>query len=128
MKLAASTSLVLYAAVAGCALTPTLVAQPVPARADIVPLVDAHQHLWSPATAANASDIPRAAVKLPEDLDAFLKERMRAATSKAALPDLYVEGAWFLESFNPSWIQSRDSIVAWWIGATDTPYDLEPVG
>ena len=98
------------------------------ASARITPILDAHQHLRSPASATNASDIPPATVTLPAELDAFLKARIAAEMNKSALADLYTEHAWLLQSFDPGWIQSRDSIADWWAGSTDSPYGIEPVG
>lgn len=97
-------------------------------RADIVPAVDAHQHLISPASAARQSEKPPPTVALPPELARFLKARIAASMDRAALPAVYTDRAWLLESFNPGFIQTRDSIVDWWIGSTDTPYDLVPVG
>ena len=101
---------------------------PRPERAQISPAVDAHQHIISPAIAAHQSEKPPPTVTLPPDLAAFLKGRISASMDRAALPALYTERAWLLESFNPAFIQTRDSIVDWWIGSTDAPYDLVPVG
>lgn len=115
---------VLFAGNAGAQRAPL----PGSARSAITPVLDAHQHLISPAIAEFQSEKPPVTVELPPDLGAFLKARIAAARDRAALPALYTERAWFLESFNPAFIQSRDSIVDWWIGATDSPYDLVPVG
>jgi len=97
-------------------------------RADLAPAVDAHQHIMSPAIATHQSETPPPTVTLPADLQAFLQARIAAARDRAKLTDLYVANAWLLESFNPAFIQTRDSIVDWWVGATDSPYDLVPVG
>lgn len=97
-------------------------------RSDIRPAVDAHQHLISPVNAEHQSEKPPPTVTLPAELAAFLRARIAASMDRRALPDLYTERAWFLESFNPGFIQSRDSIVDWWVGSTDSPYDLVPIG
>ena len=97
-------------------------------RSAIAPAVDAHQHLMSPAIAEHQSEKPPPTVTLPPELAAFLQARIAASMNRSALPDLYTERAWFLESFNPGFIQTRDSIVDWWIGSTDSPYDLVPIG
>jgi predicted TIM-barrel fold metal-dependent hydrolase len=94
----------------------------------LAPVLDAHQHLRSPAAAAHGSDIPPASVSLPSDLSEFLAARIKAEQDKSALAGLYVEHAWLLQSFDPAWIQTRDSIAEWWAGATDSPYGLEPIG
>jgi predicted TIM-barrel fold metal-dependent hydrolase len=97
-------------------------------RSAIVPAVDAHQHLMSPAIAEHQSEKPPVTVTLPPELRDFLQARISASRDKAALGTLYTERAWLLESFNPGFIQTRDSIVDWWVGSTDSPYDLVPVG
>jgi predicted TIM-barrel fold metal-dependent hydrolase len=94
----------------------------------LAPIVDAHQHLRSPAAAANSSDQPPPRVSLPPELDAFLQARIKAEMDKSALATLYTEHAWLLQSFDPAWIQTRDSIADWWSGATDSPYGLDPIG
>jgi predicted TIM-barrel fold metal-dependent hydrolase len=97
-------------------------------RSQLAPAVDAHLHLISPAIAAHQSEKPPPTVTLPPELHAFLQARIAAARDKASLGALYTEHAWLLESFNPAFIQTRDSIVDWWVGSTDSPYDLMPVG
>jgi len=92
------------------------------------PVLDAHQHLRSPAAATASSDLPPAKVTLPPELDAFLQARIKAEMDKPALAALYTEHAWLLQSFDPAWIQTRDSIAGWWTDATDSPYGLDPVG
>ncbi|MFL5480292.1 MAG: amidohydrolase family protein [Gemmatimonadaceae bacterium] len=106
----------------------TATAQASGSVADIAPVLDAHQHLRSPAAAAHGSDIPPPRVSLPPDLGAFLDARIKAEQDKSALAGLYVEHAWLLQSFDPAWVQTKDSIADWWVGATDAPYGLEPVG
>jgi hypothetical protein len=94
----------------------------------LAPVVDAHQHLRSPAAATNSSDHPPPKIALPPELDAFLRARIEAEMDKSALATLYTEHAWLLQSFDPAWIQTRDSIADWWSGATDSPYGLDPIG
>jgi predicted TIM-barrel fold metal-dependent hydrolase len=106
----------------------SLGAQAATTGSSAVPILDAHQHLRSPASATNASDIPPATVAPPPDLAAFLQARRAAETNKGRLADLYTEHAWLLQSFDPAWIQTRDSIADWWVGSTDSPYGIEPVG
>jgi predicted TIM-barrel fold metal-dependent hydrolase len=94
----------------------------------LAPILDAHQHLRSPAAATNSSDLPPAKVTLPPELDTFLQARIKAAMDKPALAALYTARAWLLQSFDPAFIQTRDSIADWWTGATDSPYGLDPIG
>ncbi len=98
------------------------------ARSLIAPAVDAHQHLMSPAIAEHQSEKPPPTVTLPPELRDFLRARIAASMKRTTLAELYTEHAWLLESFNPAFIQTRDSIVDWWVGSTDSPYDLVPIG
>lgn len=93
-----------------------------------VPQLDAHLHLFSPAVAALVSDPPREAVTLPQPLEEFLRARVATARDREALGKLYMRDAWLLESFNPGWVRSGDSIAAWWANNTESPYGLVPVG
>jgi uncharacterized protein len=120
-----SGSLFIWSPPNGVAFAAAQVAQP---ASTVTPIVDAHQHLRSPAAAANSSDQPPPKATLPPELDAFLKARISAEMDKSALAGLYTEHAWLLQSFDPAWIQTRDSIADWWTGATDSPYGLDPIG
>lgn len=127
--------LILAFPLASCATsaTPAPVPQAAPAAAplraeDIVPLVDHHQHLMSPAAAQASSDPRFVAVALPPALDSLLKARIRGSTSKAALAALYTKEAWLLQSFGPGWVRGGDEMAAWWSGNTNEPYHLAPVG
>src|SRR3954471_22704287 len=51
----------------------------------VAPILDAHQHLRSPAAATNSSDLPPAKIALPPELDAFLQARLKAEMDKSAL-------------------------------------------
>jgi predicted TIM-barrel fold metal-dependent hydrolase len=100
-----------------------------PARASgLTPVLDAHQHLRSPTAAKNTSDTPPAKISLPPELDAFLQSRIKAQMDKPRLAELYTQHAWLLQSFDPAWIQTRDSIASWWVDATDSPYGIDPIG
>jgi predicted TIM-barrel fold metal-dependent hydrolase len=99
-----------------------------PRDASLAPILDAHQHLRSPTAATNSSDLPPAKVTLPPELETFLQARIKAEMDKTSLAALYTEHAWLLQSFDPAWIQTRDSIADWWTDATDSPYGLDPVG
>lgn len=99
-----------------------------PRDASLAPILDAHQHLRSPAAATNSSDLPPPRITLPPELETFLQARIKAEMDKSSLASLYTEHAWLLQSFDPAWIQTRDSIAGWWTDATDSPYGLDPVG
>jgi len=108
-----------------CAVTLVCVC---PAFGQSAPLVDHHQHLFSPEIAKLISAEPLPAVELPPDLAALLEARGRAALDKAALSDLYTEDAWLMQSFNPGWIKGRDAVVGWWIQSTREQIRITPLG
>jgi uncharacterized protein len=98
------------------------------ARAQTVPLVDHHQHLFSAATVALVSPKPLAPVDLPPALDSLVRARGRAAQDRAALRNVYTDGAVLMHFDQPGWIRGRDSVAAWWIRSTPAPLHLTPVG
>src|SRR5688572_16486214 len=98
------------------------------ARAQTVPLVDHHQHLFSAATVALVSPNPLAPVDPPPALDSLVRARGRAAQDQAALRDVYTDGAVLMHFAQPGWIGGPDSVAAWWIRYTPAPLRLTPVG
>lgn len=91
------------------------------------PLIDYHQHLFSPATVALISPRPLPPVALPQELDVLVQTRARSQ-GVSPLRDLYTEDAWLLHSSNPSWIRGPEAIVAALIRSADRPFHLTPVG
>src|SRR5688500_15859133 len=84
-------------------------------RADgpAIPLVDYHQHLFSPAKAKVVYDPPLPAVSLPAELADIVRERVRASSDKKALGTLFVEDALMLNTQDedfPTWLRGRESV------------------
>ena len=77
------------------------------------PLVDHHQHLFSPAIAALLSEGTVSPVTPPRELEGLISARSRANRDVTALEQLYTTDAVMLRS-NVSWIRGAASIVAWW--------------
>jgi predicted TIM-barrel fold metal-dependent hydrolase len=96
-------------------------------QAQTRPLVDHHQHLFSPATAALVSPKPPAATDLPSELLALLEARSRDARDASRLRDLYTDDAVLQHFSEPGWIRGRDSVVAQWVRSTRAPFRLTPV-
>jgi predicted TIM-barrel fold metal-dependent hydrolase len=96
--------------------------------AQTVPLVDHHQHLFSPGIAKLISATPEPPIELPAELAALLDARGRAAQDRGALVALYRPDAWLLQPAGGKWVKGRDALVDWWIGATRSPFRLTPVG
>src|SRR4051794_30430405 len=85
------------------------------AAAHVVPLVDHHQHLLSPAAAALVNrTLP--AVELPPDLAALLKQRLARWNDKAGLAELYTDDAVALSTESPGWLRGKTA-VADYLGA-----------
>ena len=97
------------------------------ARAQTVPLVDHHQHLFSPATVELVSTKPLPAITLPPPLAALINARGRVPQNAATLREVYSDNAVLMHHAQPGWIRGRDSIAAWWVRSAPTTY-LTPVG
>ena len=97
------------------------------AQSQTRPLVDHHQHLFSPATIALISPRPVAATDLPPILDSLIEARGRNAQDALALRDLYTDDVALMHFARPGWIRGRDSVVAWWVRSTRTPIRLTPI-
>jgi predicted TIM-barrel fold metal-dependent hydrolase len=79
-------------------------------RADIVPVVAAHQHLMSPAGVALVPpEPPLATIQLPSDLDALLRRRERVSGAPPT-GDLFTEDAIIQELQAGRWQRGRDKI------------------
>src|SRR6185436_8426653 len=95
------------------------------AAGKVVPLVDHHQHLLSPAGAALVNRI-LPAVELPPDLAALLKLRMARWNDKAGLAELYTEDVIVLSTESPAWIRGRDAVAAYVGARFGHPYAMRP--
>jgi predicted TIM-barrel fold metal-dependent hydrolase/ketosteroid isomerase-like protein len=78
-----------------------------PPPAAAAPRADHHTHIWSATAAALLSVQPLPAVKLPDDLDRFLREKERRAKegTVAAVKDLYTEDALVLDPTRSCWLR-----------------------
>lgn len=70
----------------------------------LVPLIDYHRHLMSPAAAQVYAEPP---LELPEDLAALLHERTQRWNDAPALAELYTEHSALLDPTGPRWIRGR---------------------
>jgi predicted TIM-barrel fold metal-dependent hydrolase len=97
-----------------------------PPRAAVVPLVDHHQHLLSPAGAAVVNRVlPR--IALPDEFAQLLAARIAHSNDAALLRPLYTEDALVLGPESPGWIRGRDGGIAMLSTVFSRPYDLVPV-
>lgn len=97
-------------------------------QGQFVPLVDHHLHLLSPAGAALATPPLLPEIKLPEELERFVRERTRRWNDQTALADLYTEDALYFRGGTVGWVRGRRAVagyVRWTI--SDTPYYIKPV-
>ena len=79
-------------------------------RADIVPVVAAHQHLMSPAGVALVPpEPPLATIQLPPDLDQLLRRREKVSGAPPT-GDLFTEDAIIQELQDGRWRQGRQKI------------------
>ena len=99
-----------------------------PLGAQTRPLVDHHQHLFSPATVALVNRKPLPAIQLPPDVAAVVAALERAGTDSLLLRQLYTDDAWLADSTGASWIRGTEAIAGWWGEARPTPLRLVPVG
>ena len=97
------------------------------ARAQTVPLVDHHQHLFSPATVALVSPKPLPPIALLPALANLVSARGRVPQTAATLREVYTDNAVLMHFSQPGWVRGRDSIAAWWVRSAPTSY-LTPVG
>jgi len=103
-----------------------------PRKSDIIPapLVDHHQHLFSPAKARAVYDPPLPAIELPEDLTRLILEREKAWNDKSALAALYREDSLLLNTLDedfPTWMKNRAVIAEELTRFFDEPYRITPV-
>ena len=129
MKTSAWT-IALALAVAGCAAVSEPVASAPVSETHVVPLVDHHQHLISPAAAAGDYPPPLAEVKLPVEIADLILRRQNAARDAKALADLYTEDAVALNLSNedlPTWIKGRAAVADHISTLFAKPYRIEPI-
>ena len=78
------------------------------------PLIDHHQHLFSPAITKLLSDGVVSPVTPPQELEGIITARARANRDVTVLEQLYTADAVMFRSSGVSWIRGAQSIVAWW--------------
>src|SRR5262245_8740697 len=96
-----------------------------PDRNRIVPLVDYHQHLVSPAGADWLYETPKAP-ELPAGLDRLLREKAARWNDKNALADLYAEDSLIINPYSDGWIRGRDKIAAHLSTFFSRPFRITP--
>jgi predicted TIM-barrel fold metal-dependent hydrolase len=110
----------------GCAQRPVLRSSTAQQRSPIVPLVDHHQHLLSPAVAELESrTLPT--VELPQDLARLLRDITARWNDKTALADLYTEDSLVQSTEPPGWIRGRAAVAAYLSSRFARAYNLTPV-
>jgi predicted TIM-barrel fold metal-dependent hydrolase len=80
------------------------------AEAALVPLVDHHRHLQSPAAAQLGAEPPLPTIPLPQDLGQLLQRRAERWNDASALAELYTEDAALLDPTGPRWIRGRVAV------------------
>jgi predicted TIM-barrel fold metal-dependent hydrolase len=93
----------------------------------IVPVVDHHLHLLSPAGAALATPPVLTTIGLPEELAQFVRERTRRWNDQKGLAELYTEDAIYFRGGTVGWVHGRKAVagyVRWTI--SDRPYYIKP--
>jgi predicted TIM-barrel fold metal-dependent hydrolase len=108
-----------------CAQGPALAAEE--AGAVLVPAVDHHQHLLSPAGAKRDDDPPLPAVDLPGDLARLLRAREKGWNDKAALAGLYTEDSVLLDDREHGWIKGREAVAGYSSGRFARAYQVMPI-
>ncbi|HMI41576.1 MAG TPA: amidohydrolase family protein [Sphingomicrobium sp.] len=123
-------TIALALALQGCAATPLPKPTNPAVETHVVPLVDHHQHLVSPAAASGDYPPPLAEVKLPSELADLISRREKAGRDAKALADLYTEDAVALNMLNedlPTWVRGRAAVAEHIATLFAKPYRIEPV-
>ena len=96
----------------------------------IIPLIDHHQHLFSPAKAEVVYEAPLAEIRLPNQLADLIHNREQRQKDVSALILLYTADALMLntqDEDNPSWVRGKDAIAKEIAAYFDSPYRITPV-
>lgn len=94
------------------------------------PLVDHHQHLFSPAKAKTVYDPPLPPIQLPEELARLVRDREKAWNDKSALAALYTEDTVLLNTQDedfPTWMRGREAVATELAAYFDEAYRITPV-
>ncbi|HEV2765345.1 MAG TPA: hypothetical protein VGV38_20350, partial [Pyrinomonadaceae bacterium] len=95
-----------------------------------VPLVDHHQHLFSPAKAKTVYDPPLPAVQLPEDFARLVGAREKSWNDQTALAALYTEDSLLLNTLDedfPTWMRGRSAVASELTRYFESAYRITPV-
>ncbi|HKQ52200.1 MAG TPA: amidohydrolase family protein [Pyrinomonadaceae bacterium] len=95
-----------------------------------VPLVDHHQHLFSPPKAKLVYEQPLAPVELPQDLAGLVREREKAWNDPSALARLFAEDGVLLNTQDEdqtSWMKGRDAVAKELSIYFENSYRITPV-
>ena len=92
----------------------------------LVPVVDHHQHLLSPA-GADLVNLSLPPIDLPADLTQLLKDRAERWNNEKGLSELYLEDSVTLSTEAPGWIKGRSEVVKYLSARFGRPYRLTPV-
>jgi predicted TIM-barrel fold metal-dependent hydrolase len=95
-----------------------------------IPLVDYHQHLFSPAKARAVYDPPLPAIQLPEALTSLIHAREKAWNDKSGLAALYTEDSIMLNTLNedfPTWIKGQSALAEQLSNYFANSYRITPI-
>jgi predicted TIM-barrel fold metal-dependent hydrolase len=93
----------------------------------IVPLVDHHEHLFSPMIAERDRNPFLPAIQIPADLARLLSERTVRFNDPKTIGDLYTENAILNDSRVPAWFQGRAKIAGFIINRFRATYRIVSV-
>jgi len=96
------------------------------AAAALVPRIDYHRHLQSPAAARRGAEPPLPTVDLPSDLGRLLRERTERWNDVPALAELYTEQSVLLDP-GPRWIRGRLAVAERVAGYFRAAYRVAPI-
>jgi uncharacterized protein len=96
----------------------------------VIPLVDYHQHLFSPAKAATVYDAPLPAITLPAELADLVRKRETSWNNAASLAAFYTADSWLVNTFDedaPTWLKGREKVAEEVTKLSETAYTITPV-
>lgn len=98
-----------------------------PAGRPLVPVADHHLHVLSPAAALHNSATPLPAVKVPEAVDALLRERANRWNDAAALAELYTAESLVLDPEDAAWMRGPKPGATYLSRQYISAYEITPV-
>jgi hypothetical protein len=81
-------------------------------EAGLVPLVDHHRHLQSPAAAQLGLELPMPTIDVPQAVAELLDRRALRWNDAAALAELYTEQATLFDPTGPRWMRGRIAVAS----------------